>query len=354
MNSKTVNGVKCFLYLVGLLGLVVSAQGASFDCAKAGTKVEKMICGNSDVSRLDENVDLAYLRALERADDRQKVVQGQRDWLKNVRNACADADCLFMAYANREDALNDIPTHKCYWLEPPIKDGSGKRPPVEPICHVMEENLNQFCNLPPMACGLKIAPKFSKQFTLPTWTPLDPIANRALIEEFLRAPYEGSRKANADAVWAEEQPLLEAAFAKKRITFAQSQTKLDLYNLSKTETVYRLDYGNCHADNPQLNNPAQWNKGLNPPIIRTQYAPDVVRPLYKQYFPMSKYMNEVFLYEDKVYDFIMGGPEDPARGNNQMVVNQYVQKIYKADTRPTLLMNNVCIFNYQPVRKELK
>ncbi|MDD5391308.1 MAG: hypothetical protein PHD37_18375 [Gallionellaceae bacterium] len=41
------------------MGLVVclavgQVQAASFDCAKAGTKVEKRICNNARLSKLDE------------------------------------------------------------------------------------------------------------------------------------------------------------------------------------------------------------------------------------------------------------------------------------------------------------
>ena len=332
--------------------LVTSVQAASFDCAKASTKIERMICGDDNASRTDEGVELSYLRALERTDDRQKLVLEQREWLKKVRNACTNADCLYKAHLIRAEALDAIPTHKCYWLEPPKKNETGKRASIEPICHVMEENLNQFCDQPPMACGLKIAPQFSQQFTLPGWTPIDPEANRTLIEEFLRAPYEGFRKQDADAVCAEEQPKLKTAFANKRITF--SQARLDLYNLGKVQTVYRLDYGNCQADNPQLKNPSQWGWAIRYAKIRTQYSPDIIRPLFQQYFPMDDgYFNEVFLYEGKAYDYILGGPVNPETGlgENQMVVNRHEQKTYKGDKRPVLLINNICIFNYQPTQQ---
>jgi hypothetical protein len=206
-----------------------------------------------------------------------------------------------------------------------------------------------------MVCGLKISPKFSKQFTLPTWVPLDPQANRMLIEEFLRAPNEGFRKQDADAVWAEEQPKLKAAFAKKRITFAQAQ--LDLHDFGKPQKVYRLDYGNCHADNPQLEDPAQWGLAIHYPQIRTQYAPDFIRPLYKQYFSMDGYLNEVFLYEGKVYDYIMGGTVNPALDvpdDNQLVVNRHERWTNPGNKKVRLVLNNICIFNYQPVQESTK
>jgi uncharacterized protein YecT (DUF1311 family) len=339
------------LCMMPALLIAQSTAAASFDCTKATTKIEKLICDNDRASRTDEFVELAYSRALERTDDRQKLVQEQREWLETVRNACPDADCLFKALAFREVALKAIPTHKCYWLEPPIKDDSGKRPPVEPICRVMEQNLNQFCDQPPMACGLKIAPQFSQWFTLPTWTPVENV-NPALIEEFLRAPWMDTsiKKEKKDALWEEDRPKVEAAFAEKRLTFLQAQ--LDLYNLGKAQTAYRLDYGNCQANNPQLNDPTQWGMAIHYAEIQIQYKPDIVRPLFKEYFPLQhESHHEVFLFDGKTYSYVMHGTTNPAIApdDNWMVVNRHEQKTYKGESQPTLLMKNICIFNYQPI-----
>ncbi len=333
--------------------VMVSAQGASFDCAKAGTKIEKMICGNSNASRADDLVDLAYLRALERTDDRHKLKDEQRHWLKDVRNKCGDADCLYTVQVKRAYALDAIPASKCYWLEPLRKDSSGNRPAIEPVCRAMEENLNQFCDRPPMVCKLQIAPKFSRQITVPFWTSLDPHANRALIEEFLRAPYPVVGNKYTDALWNEEKPKLEAAFSEKRITFAK--TKLDLYNLGKPQLAYRLDYGNCQANNPQLEDPAQWAMPTRYAEIKTQFAPDIVRGLFKEYFSTDFYFGNVFLYEGKVYDYVMNGAVNPATGlgDNQLVINRHGAE--EADSnRANLLMRNVCIFNYKPMQGVIK
>jgi hypothetical protein len=43
------------------------ALGASFDCAKAGTAVEKTICGDAELSSLDEHLGRYYVVALEQA-----------------------------------------------------------------------------------------------------------------------------------------------------------------------------------------------------------------------------------------------------------------------------------------------
>lgn len=102
MNNKTVNDLKCFLYLFGLLAL--PAQGASFDCGKAATKVEKIICGDHELSKLDEELSAAYKAALQNEKQADSIKQAQKQWMKE-RNVCADAACVKWGYEERLSAL---------------------------------------------------------------------------------------------------------------------------------------------------------------------------------------------------------------------------------------------------------
>jgi len=88
-------------FVLSCLVLLATAQAASFDCAKAGTKSEKLICGNAELSKLDENLNNAYLQSLEQSNVKQQAVKNQREWLKDVRNACQVVDCLKDAYEAR-------------------------------------------------------------------------------------------------------------------------------------------------------------------------------------------------------------------------------------------------------------
>ena len=71
--------------LVGLLLLLTAAPAAaaSFDCAKARTKVEKLICKDPKLSRQDEDLAKAYGEALKVWDGRiaAYVKQNQRGWV---------------------------------------------------------------------------------------------------------------------------------------------------------------------------------------------------------------------------------------------------------------------------------
>ena len=65
-----------------LFGAAGAAQAASFDCAKARTAPEKQICADKELSRLDDELALAYRDALALTPTRANLVQEQREWLQ--------------------------------------------------------------------------------------------------------------------------------------------------------------------------------------------------------------------------------------------------------------------------------
>jgi uncharacterized protein len=80
------------------------ADGPAFNCAKASSKVEKMICADPTLSSADSvNADM-YKEALQTTDNPNGVKQEQRQWLKS-RNACQTADCIAKAYDTRYNQL---------------------------------------------------------------------------------------------------------------------------------------------------------------------------------------------------------------------------------------------------------
>jgi len=72
----------------------------SFDCAKAATAIENMICSSDDLSRLDNQLGSAYMAKRISASDLTVLKKQQQDWVK-IRNQCADAGCLKSAYETR-------------------------------------------------------------------------------------------------------------------------------------------------------------------------------------------------------------------------------------------------------------
>ena len=101
------------LLLAGLLGSAV-VHAASFDCAKARTPVEKLICGRPQLGELDEKLDAAFKGAKDGLlpDEARRVTQEQLQWLRTVRNSCTDAACLEQAYTARLKELDPSADHK--------------------------------------------------------------------------------------------------------------------------------------------------------------------------------------------------------------------------------------------------
>ena len=94
--------------LVALFAPLV-AHAASFDCAKAGTKTEKAICADAELSRLAELLGRFYFAARERlAENRSCLEADQRLWLREKRNACADGACLKKIYLERLAELVEL------------------------------------------------------------------------------------------------------------------------------------------------------------------------------------------------------------------------------------------------------
>ena len=79
-------------------------KAASFDCGKAGTKVEKLICANTRLSELDDHLATQYGKVLAQAQDKTALKVEQIAWL-NARNACPDRECVKQRYYFRLDAL---------------------------------------------------------------------------------------------------------------------------------------------------------------------------------------------------------------------------------------------------------
>ena len=74
---------------------------ASFDCAKARSAQEKMICSDRELARLDVELSAAYRKARDAATDAKALQSEQLQWLNATRKACSDTTCLAVAYKDR-------------------------------------------------------------------------------------------------------------------------------------------------------------------------------------------------------------------------------------------------------------
>jgi len=78
-----------------------SAEAASFDCNKASTSIEKLICADSRLGELDSRLAAVYKKAVS---ENPGLRDSQRQWITQ-RNSCGDTTCLADAYKKRIDEL---------------------------------------------------------------------------------------------------------------------------------------------------------------------------------------------------------------------------------------------------------
>lgn len=119
------------------LCLVAHARAASFDCGKAGTAVEKLICADIELSKLDEEVAQSYKNALTRSEEPNLTHDEQVRWLKK-RNACGEnIACLKAAHKGRvlEVTRDEIDNPSGWW----IRTGAGNG-----ICDELHQRLIKY------------------------------------------------------------------------------------------------------------------------------------------------------------------------------------------------------------------
>jgi uncharacterized protein len=82
--------------------MTFSLFGASFDCTKAKSNVEKMICQDEELSKQDEKLSTVYADFYFVS---KEIKSDQKEWITQ-RNQCQDIACIKEAYSIRIEELN--------------------------------------------------------------------------------------------------------------------------------------------------------------------------------------------------------------------------------------------------------
>jgi len=233
------------LFVVLPLCMIPHAQAASFDCAKASTKIEKLICTDAALSKLDEELAVAYKAALQDENRAESIRQTQKQWMKE-RNTCTDADCVKRAYAARLHALSLAP------------EKSVSKPKQKPRFTVTQgkgwtvcENYVKFLNTLPESeplplCHLKLSPDFP-DLKEPDWEELDIPGHLELVYalEKLTSPSDHDRPVDNFNHWKtvfEQQVNTGEASPRLR------RVQLALIDGGPVETIlaYEPDHDSCY------------------------------------------------------------------------------------------------------------
>jgi uncharacterized protein YecT (DUF1311 family) len=303
-------------------GFTTIAQAASFDCAKASTAVEKLICADEKLSILDDQLTTAYKAATETATDKATLKTQQKNWLKKKRNICKDAECLTKAYQSRIDALakNITPAHSAepdgFMLDASKRIENQKLPLTfklvfgdsYPICKPYVDMLNAAKYMEYPACERKILPEF-KQFKAVEWTEItDKEEMEKIMEKNITMELAGSDNLN------EQNKNVFINSAKTKINDGSMKVykaDMDLGSDGNIETVYKTT--EPHPGAVKLN-------GCT--IFSVFYVDDKridgTKNIHKQ-------------FREKGYDIIESGDSSLTYANGKIYQDDWTARVYKYD-----------------------
>lgn len=106
------------IFFGALLLFSSNVFAASFDCKKAQSPVEKLICSDPKISSLDEKLARDYKSAIQSTGGNELIAE-QRKWIIEVRNKCLNSDCLVNAYDIRDKwfLAHAIHDESCHFSE---------------------------------------------------------------------------------------------------------------------------------------------------------------------------------------------------------------------------------------------
>lgn len=278
------------------LGLLLAITGsgwsfaASFECKKAKTDVEKVICADAELSKFDDELGRAYREALGGAADPTELRREQTKWLKNRNRVCGsipgrgrmepDRGCLKTAYEYR------------IWKLAPARDESD---PLRagryrvgwgwdaPLCRALAAHLNRHPEWPPVCCGMRVDGQ-DPDFALPPWETLDIRQHR----EILKTIWDAGRTPTSILPQTESDRIFEERFAAGTLKLARSV--FDINNSGRSLTVYRAELNPCDEKSEE---------GFNAPSVPRLYAvgSDGRRPRSNSFLALSSPPRDAFLYK---------------------------------------------------------
>lgn len=180
--------------VLGWLTLSSMAQAASFDCGKASSNIEKLICSDQELSKLDDDLGSAYSAARTNSKPRSDITIEQRRWLRDL-NICRDRYCIKNSYVARLQSLlsNQQPAQSVEagppWVFSLTQGGDL------PVCRAYLERLNHgkqadypFCDRPETGEEYGFTPLVRKPLSNEKIHELAP-----LVEGFMRSRNQDSR-----------------------------------------------------------------------------------------------------------------------------------------------------------------
>lgn len=99
------------IIFISLIFLSSVSHAASFDCSKASTSIEKAICADTLLGKLDEALSDNYktMRGANIGEEARKDLKATQRKLLSERNKCKNDNCLIEADRKRIDEICEYP-----------------------------------------------------------------------------------------------------------------------------------------------------------------------------------------------------------------------------------------------------
>lgn len=110
MKSRSFQLLRLNGFSILLLALASGAHSASFDCQKAKSVNERLICEDAELSKLDDELAFAYKEALRKSSNPKELVANARDAWRHREKECSSKECLVDWFSQRQTYFSTTPS----------------------------------------------------------------------------------------------------------------------------------------------------------------------------------------------------------------------------------------------------
>lgn len=330
-NSVFKKAITNVIGIAGVAALSGALHAASFDCAKAGAPIEKLICSDANVSQLDKQLAQAYKAAMENAGNKDGLKKVQRAWLKEVRNECKDINCLANVYDVRIKTLSslaktsmasqveELPSSSQPSASASASENNIKKPIAikfiygdsYPICKPYLDMLNaaRYTEVP--ACERKILPQFP-QFKNIDWIEM---TDRHVIEkeftELIDLEYFARQEVNTPY---HKGAILDLKKSLDKKLFKYFYFKIDVNDDGVDEILYKTDW--IYKEFREFN---KCEKGHHFRVKDSKITMEYIK---------QRHTDKFYRYSDPYAGFNAIGSNDLFISNGQIYVSSWKGKLH--------------------------
>jgi len=299
------------LLVIGILLFSVNSVAASFDCDKAESTVEILICADSGLSSLDEKMTKYYKIAEQSVKDLSNLKSEQIEWL-GERNRCSSEACIEMRYQERIARLKQLAGES-------DKTGGEARYRLVvgkgySICETFLKHLNALSSdALPMVCNIRPNPNYNAE-TRDDWDITQPVWEEMNVQKNLHLIFAAEMEYPPYSVYRHDPNKKLPIFDEWKVDFANRikagklhpkiyRTQLVLNEKGGVETLigYEPDQGRCERDIQKHDMARPGGKHI---FVYNDDPEEPLKPIRGKYG--SNFLTHILSYRGRPY-FAWGG-----------------------------------------------